>query len=391
MDKVLASNEKRDVRKAQITLLVETYYKKFEFLRYEPLSSLVGNALDLYLDSELSLDEVNDKMIESIMERKKMNDEKYSDDAILENHERIYGRLEQVVRELNAAGIDYQLAGSLCAYLKYGAEASRCHDDIDFSLNEQDIERFRDICGKLGLAFEDNRLSSPKTLVDEVTMGEHEVVARDRESDLHIGVFPFERLETGGVVCKSYYRDNEGDACVREVIYSPEIAREAFGHEEVNFRGIPVVITPPEYVYMLKQHTNNEKDKMDIAFMDERIDREKLDRMNALVTEGRVVQNIPVDGLPDVGVKNTYSTGNGDLDEMFYDYTTSNNLGETEVMSSQKSDAKVYVKKQDTPVPAISSGENEGGFINNAIITTMIAITFTLCTIGVIIGYLILG
>ncbi|UKI26453.1 MAG: hypothetical protein L6V91_06600 [Bacilli bacterium] len=70
--------------------------------------------------------------------------------------------------------------------------------------------------------------------------------------------------------------------CCRCDIISPELANEIFGREEVDFRGQKLFITPPEYVYKLKSYTKKDKDLADIMFMEERIDKSKLERINEL-------------------------------------------------------------------------------------------------------------
>ena len=117
MAQLISLEEKRELRKKQITLLVKSYYEKLEFLHYEPLNLLIDKALDLFLDSDLTIDEVNDKLIEAITSRKKSLMERYDDNKVRDNHETIYGQLEQLSRLMSK--IDYQLAGALCGYLKY--------------------------------------------------------------------------------------------------------------------------------------------------------------------------------------------------------------------------------------------------------------------------------
>lgn len=395
MSDALTLEEKREIRKEQITLLVKTYYEKFEFLRYEPLDLLIDKSLDLFLDNDISMYEINEKLIEAIMDRKKALDERYDDDKVRDNHEIIYGRLEQLVRLLNKNGVDYQLAGALCGYLKYGEESDRCHDDIDINLNEQDIGKFQRICESIGLNFEDNRLSSPRVLKNGIPSGEHEVISRDPDSDFHIGVFPFERLEDGTVISKGYYHDEQGDSCCREEIYSPELASELFGHEEIDFRGTPVTITPPEYIYMLKNYTRNQKDMHDIEFLENKIDKDKVAKIQKLSREGKVVQNVPVNSVPNVDIHNSYIDGDNELGDMMSDYSAMEAGKKVEAGDSSKSDgaakesAKIYVKKAETPSPTDNNSGSEDGFANSSILGVLVAIALTVGAIGATLVYLL--
>lgn len=388
MKNVLTSDEKREIRKEQITLLVKSYYEKFDFLKYEPIALLIDKSLNLFLDSDLTIDDINEKLIEAIMDRKKALEERYDDEKVRDNHETLYGKLEQLARLLNKEGIDYQLAGSLCGFLKCDEESNRCHDDIDISLNEQDVGKFQRICESMGLTFEDNRLNSPKVLNNDIPVGDHEIISKDSESDFHIGVFPFERLEDGTVISKEYYHDEDGTACVRENICLPELASEIFGHEEIDFRGTPIVITPPEYVYILKGYTNNKKDKQDMKFLEKQIDKKKLEKIESLSKEKNVVQNVPVNSLPDVDIHNPFNNSDDEIGDMISDYSAGSSNIEKDNGDLEKDRAKVYVKKQESSNTS-SSGSNESGFANSSIIVALIGIMFTICAIGATIMYLI--
>ena len=393
MSSIINSEDEREIRKEQITLLVTSYYDKLEFLHYESLDLLVQKALDLFLDTDLTIDEINEKLMEAIVERKRELDQRYDSEEVKKNHETIYGKLEQLANELNKAGIDYQLAGALCGYIKYGEESDRCHDDIDICLNEEDMDKFQEICERLGLSFEDNRFNSPRVLRDGIPHGEHEVIARDPGSDFHIGVFPFERKKDGSVVMKGYYHDDDGKPCVREEEYSPELAREIFDQEEVDFRGTPLRITPPEHIYGMKKYTHNQKDQHDIIFLDSRIDQTKRARIQALSRTDKNVRFVPASTINltpvDAGI-------GGELDSMFAGGDIEQSKIEDHDSSKGKEGAKMLVKKaqespatQQTQQQSSGGANNSDGFISNLIITTLALITFVLCFIGIALIYLV--
>ena len=387
MEKVIRSEDEQELRKKQIILMVQTYYEKLDFLHYESLNLLIDKSLELFLDSDLSLDEINEKLKDAIADRKKALDDRYDNNRVRENHEIIYGRLEMLARLLNKEGVDYQLAGALCGYLKYDKESDRCHDDIDINLNEQDMDSFRKACLQMGLFFEDHRLDSKRVLKNGIPSGEHEVIARDPNSDFHIGVFPFERKEDGTVVSKGYYHNEDGEPWVREEIFSPELASELFGSEEIEFRGTPITITPPEYVYRLKQYTNQQKDQHDILFLEDKIDRDKLLKIAQLRKDGKVVQLVPVLGLPETSLHNPFNDEDNELGLMIADDESKKK--EDRQSSRKKEDTKMLVKKNQQQEVQDQGSINEEGFISNTIITTLAIITFVLCFIGVAIIYLV--
>ena len=257
-------------------------------------------AVEMFKDSELPYEEVVNQInalarqvVQSyVAEREK----RFNPELVKQNHEEIYSKLEILVKKLNEKGIDYQLAGALCAYIKYGVESNRTHDDIDINLNEADMNKFKEVCEEMGLQFHDDRLTTPRVLKNGIPAGDHEVLATLDGSDFHIGAFCFERKPDGTIVNKGYYHDENGQVYTRDDIMNPELANEIFGREQVDFRGQKLTITPPEYVYRLKNYTKKDKDLADIMFMESRIDKDKLKRISELSKLSRT-EHTKVNGL----------------------------------------------------------------------------------------------
>lgn len=63
--------DEKELRKNQITLMVQLYYKRVPFLQVEPLEDVLKKALDKYLDSSLTIEQINDSLAEAVMDRKK--------------------------------------------------------------------------------------------------------------------------------------------------------------------------------------------------------------------------------------------------------------------------------------------------------------------------------
>lgn len=253
----------------------------------------LNRAIDMFKDSQLPYEEVikqiNDLVEKTIHIHLEEKEKRFNPDFVKENHEQIYSKLEVLVKKLNENNIDYQLAGALCAYIKYGVESNRTHDDIDINLNEEDIDKFKKVCEEMGLQFHDNRLTTTRVLKNGIPSGEHEVLATLEGSDFHIGAFCFERKQDGTVINKGYYHDDSGQIFSRDEIIEPELAKEIFGREEVDFRGQKLTITPPEFVYRLKKYTKNDKDLVDINFMNERINKNKLEQIENLSKTSTIV------------------------------------------------------------------------------------------------------
>lgn len=255
----------------------------------------IQRAIDIFSNSDLSYEEIVEqinKLASQVIKRYIEEKEKrFNLELVKENHKEIYDKLEILIKKLNERGVDYQLAGALCAYIKYGVESDRTHDDIDINLNESDMNKFREVCEEMGLQFHDNRMTTPRVLKNGIPAGDHEVLATLDGSDFHIGAFCFERKPDGTVINKGYYHDDSGQIYTKDEVINPELAEEIFGREEVDFRGQKLVITPPEFVYRLKNYTKKDKDLVDIMFMEGRIDKIKLERINELSKKSKIEHN----------------------------------------------------------------------------------------------------
>ena len=255
----------------------------------------IQRAIDMFSNSDLSYEEIVEqinKLASQVIKRYIEEKEKrFNLELVKENHKEIYDKLEILIKKLNERGVDYQLAGALCAYIKYGVESDRTHDDIDINLNESDMNKFREVCEEMGLQFHDNRMTTSRVLKNGIPAGDHEVLATLDGSDFHIGAFCFERKPDGTVINKGYYHDDSGQIYTKDEVINPELAEEIFGREEVDFRGQKLVITPPEFVYRLKNYTKKDKDLVDIMFMEGRIDKSKLERINELSKKSKIEHN----------------------------------------------------------------------------------------------------
>ena len=272
----------RDLRGDQIALMVEDFYTQNEILHIVPFGYYAEKVLSKYLDSNLSLDAIRRELEKLVEEKKKHLNAQFDPTIVQKNHEFVYAKLRKLIKLLNRSGADYHLAGALAAYVYYGEESTRVHDDIDIHINEKDMNKLKNACEALGFTFHDKRLNSPRVLINGIPTGKHEISATSDKSDFHIGAFCFERMPDGSIISKGYYHDENNKACAREVILSPELAKEIYLKKPIYFRDLPVLITAPEYLYSLKNYTKTEKDLVDIAFLEKHIDREKLARMRIL-------------------------------------------------------------------------------------------------------------
>ena len=79
-DETLQNEEQNlELREKQITALVTAYYNKFDFLQNEMLSVLVDKALNIYLNTDLTIEEINEEIqdLEQKITNQKEREAKY--------------------------------------------------------------------------------------------------------------------------------------------------------------------------------------------------------------------------------------------------------------------------------------------------------------------------
>lgn len=354
-----------NLRKEEIDSIVEAYYKEHEFLHQEPLSFLTKKAEDTFLNTELSIEEIKIQLQEILKKIEEQINSRYQAENVGENHALVFQKLEEIIPLLNQSGIEYHLAGALSSYIAFGEESSRCHDDIDFLVNEKDLAKFGRICEDLGYTFYDHRMQSPRVLKDGIPCGEHEIIAILPNNDFHIGVFSFEHLIDGNIVIKGYYHDEEGNPCCREEIISSELASEVIETQYYPFHGLSISIVSPEYVYYLKQYTKNSKDMYDLEFLESRINKDKVEKIRSLTHKDRYIQCVSVEALPEERLlnPNALENDNTELSQMLVDSQ------KTSSSSEQIEEPKGYEKIRD-----VSFTQN--GFVNRyAIVIALLSLT----------------
>ena len=139
-----------DILKKKIEFLVEAYYNNFDFLRVEPLDSLKNKAVEKYLDSGLSFEQIQEKIEDEVIQRRKNSTSNVKD------HQDLYDTLEELAYLLRLADVNYYIEGGLVGYLKYNEESNRVHNNINVTVEEKDYDKFKSICNTLGIEVIDN-------------------------------------------------------------------------------------------------------------------------------------------------------------------------------------------------------------------------------------------
>lgn len=358
-------------RKKRISELVKDIYCKRKHLGNQALDIWIDEALNKFLLTDLTMDEIK-KQLEDMASKKAEgqysvyyeNKDDFNSD-IKNNHEDIYDRLDELVFLLNENNIDYQLAGALCGYLKYGEESNRKHDDIDISVNEDDLGKVKEICQSLGFSFIDDRKKPRKKLIDGKPVGDQEVQAIDIRDGFRIDVLCFKRLENGDVVSKEYYLDEDDNVVCKEEIFEGDLAKLLYGKEEITFRDNKLFITPPEYVYSFKKYTDTPKDIEDVKYLDSRINMDKLREITELLSSKKI--NINSD-------KENENTVSNDLESMMNDISDEKDND----ISHENEKPKTFQFKRD-----------EDGFADSLSITSLFVATSVIILIGLIALFII--
>jgi len=215
-------------------------------------------------------------------------------EATKDNHELIEKTLKEICNKLNKSDVDYYLAGALAALIGSGVPLFRYHGDIDFMINEKDIEKVRKALEGTEYDFVDHRLDNEKTYTEELgyTQGEHEVIAYHRDSEFHLGFFLFERQPDNSLVTRGYFmQEQEGKriAMVLEKRIPQELVSLEYSKDRVEFAGTEFRIATPESVYARKAYTRNPKDLLDIQALEGKVDIDKIAEMKTYKATSKIV------------------------------------------------------------------------------------------------------
>lgn len=189
--------------------------------------------------------------------------------------------LEDVAERLNTAGVDYYVVGAVGAYLDAGIPFLREHDDLDIFINEDDVTKLVAVFADTDFEFHDNRSTSAKVLNSAgYTDGEHEVYAKHRTLDFHIGFFLFRRNKDTYTVIE-YFRDETGQKKLERTL-PIKFFELQYNTRPKMFHGIPMRTVRKEMIYKNKSVMGREKDAFDREQLAPRIDHRILDQLTGL-------------------------------------------------------------------------------------------------------------
>ena len=241
------------------------------------------------LEQILTIDETAFKDTDELLEKIKFNkghNVSPGNMSIEENHALLNSTLHSFCTKLNELGVDYYLVGAVSAFLGSGVPLFRYHGDLDFMIAEKDINKIKELLKDSDYVFEDNRLTVSRTYDPNLAIqGDHEFLANHKENEFHLGFFLFDRLSDGSINSKEYYRGRKDGKDVPMVVIKhlpKELVDLEFTTNGIEYAGTRFRIRTPESLYAMKVHSTRPKDIIDVKALEDRIDFEKVKRLESM-------------------------------------------------------------------------------------------------------------
>lgn len=189
--------------------------------------------------------------------------------------------LNYLCPKLNDLKINYYIVGAVGAYLRLGIDSNRIHNDLDILIEEEYVYLLKNIFEDSNYVFYDNRYSSKKILNEKnYTDGEHEVIAKQKNGDFHIGFFLFSKNEDTYTITEYFKEDNiqkkiERTLPIKYFKYQYDDSLVKYGN--IQFKTVTV-----ECIYKNKLNMNREKDKYDCEVLSKFLDLRKLEHLQGM-------------------------------------------------------------------------------------------------------------
>lgn len=189
--------------------------------------------------------------------------------------------LNFVCSKLNALKINYYIVGAVGAYLSIGLKSNRIHDDLDILIEEKDVYLLKDVFLNSDYNFYDNRYTSEKTLNENnYTEGEHEVIAKQKNRDFHIGFFLLSKDEEQYTITE-YFKANNLQKKIERTLPIKYFTYQ-YSNNLIRYKGTHFKTATVECIYKNKLSMNREKDKFDCEIFGKYIDLNKLDHLKGM-------------------------------------------------------------------------------------------------------------
>lgn len=194
--------------------------------------------------------------------------------------------LEYICPKLNALGVDYYIVGAVGAYLRAGIDSGRLHDDLDILIEEKSVDLLEEVFKNSDYEFQDNRFSSEKILNEKnYTDGKHEVIAKAKNSDFHIGFFLFSKTSETYTITE-YFRDGNTQKKIERTLPTKYFQYQY--DEPIQYGRSQFKTVTPECIYKNKLGMEREKDKYDCGMLRDLVDFGRLEHLHRM-SKDRVI------------------------------------------------------------------------------------------------------
>ena len=200
-----------------------------------------------------------------------------------ENHNLVINTLTDFVTLFNEAGIDYYIVGALPCFIKTGEKLFRYHDDIHIMINENDIERLKELLELCAYDFYDDRFPTIERYYEmQQRDTPYKIIAKNKKNDFHIDFSCFRRELDQSITLREYIHRIENGKVAVDVLEkrtTPEGTKLRFDDITTEYMNASFKTGTVEYMYHIKSSTKRQKDINDMKKIEPYIDKEKLKRI----------------------------------------------------------------------------------------------------------------
>ena len=197
------------------------------------------------------------------------------------NIEFINKQIKFISSKLNELNIDFYIVGAIGAYIDANIPLQRQHDDLDLMIEEKSVSKLSEIFKETNFDFFDNRFTSNKTLNEYgYPEGEHEVYAKLKNSDFHIGFFLYYKNKETYTICE--YFNQKGKQKKLERTLPLEIFNYQYNNNQINYLGNIIKVVRKELIYKNKFVMNRKKDLFDIELLEPTLNKDILNKLKGI-------------------------------------------------------------------------------------------------------------
>jgi len=196
------------------------------------------------------------------------------------SHKEVLDTFDRLNVLLNTVNIEYYHTSGVLTYLLIDKPLVRYHHDIDVFLNENDLDKLIVFCQNSPFEFREYLGDKPGDSKRRT------IKLYDKQNNIIISVFLFERLRDGSVVINDYYFDVNGNLKMDQDYNSPRCVELSFS-DKVNYHNnIPYKSITLEALYNCKKGRSI-KHQYDCSVIEEYVNLDLEAQIDSEKTEAR--------------------------------------------------------------------------------------------------------